>query len=930
MRACLRISCLLLVLIFVDNACAQSLNDRLAAEKPESLVEDAIEQGNIVRGAILFHQGSLNCAKCHRSQAAADRFGPDLSRIEPQATNEYLVESILHPSRKIKEGFETVTASTADGRIVAGVMVEENDRRIVIRDILDVDNLITIDRDELDDLRPSKKSSMPDKLADALKDRQQFLDLLRYVIDVKERGPGENTDSARTGTRRELSPELNGLVLMQKLNCVACHKSESLNSIIASKKAPRLDWSGARLNPAFIQRFIAAPHTVKPGSTMPDCLGHLDETTRQETAEAITHFLVSKTENSFKSQQVARESIKPGFRLFHSVGCVACHAPRNENGVELKEQPLEEDSIPLGELSSKYDVSGLVAFLGNPLAVRSSGHMPGMKLSHREAIELASYLLQSAEVVDNVWKVDSKLVAEGKSLFAQHQCAHCHTEFSDAKPLAKQKPLEQLNLEQGCLSNLKADSKGEWPNYYLDANDRADVLAAIKRLPIQLTDEQRIDVSMKSFNCHACHDRGELGGVEDFRNHHFQTTNMNLGDQGRIPPTLTGVGAKIQPNWMRDVLVNGRSVRPYMNTRMPQYGEENVGYLVELFQNCDQLSDTTFAKFEDQKAMRKKGLQLAGSQGLNCVACHTYKYKDADTMPAVDLTEMAERLKKDWYYQYMLDPQKFSPNTVMPSFWPGGSAIRKDLAGTPEDQVEALWQYLIDGRQARMPRGVVREKLEIVVADEAQMLRRSYAGIGKRGIGVGYPGGVNIAFDAEQLRLAMIWKGKFIDPGGVWTGQGSGNVRPMVAPVGFTKGPDLDSKDEPWVVDDGRPPLHRFQGYTLDEARRPTFRYVFNEVEVEDFFTERTEQETTIGLRRQVALMSANGSGQLKFRIASGTEILTEDDGSYSVGNKLSVQLDAEVAAVIVDTPDGKRLEIPVKLEPNELRKLTIDYNWEK
>ena len=59
------------------------------------------------------------------------------------------------------------------------------------------------------------------------------------------------------------------------------------------------------------------------------------------------------------------------------------------------------------------------------------------------------------------------------------------------------------------------------------------------------------------------------------------------------------------------------------------------------------------------------------------------------------------------------------------------------------------------------------------------MLRRSYQGIGKRGIGVGYPGGVNLAFDAEQMRLAMIWKGKFADPSGVWRGQGSGNVRPL-------------------------------------------------------------------------------------------------------------------------------------------------------
>ena len=43
------------------------------------------------------------------------------------------------------------------------------------------------------------------------------------------------------------------------------------------------------------------------------------------------------------------------------------------------------------------------------------------------------------------------------------------------------------------------------------------------------------------------------------------------------------------------------------------------------------------------------------------------------------------------------------------------------------------------------------------------MLRRSYPEVGKRGIGVGYPQGVNLVFDAEQMRLAMIWKGMDIE-----------------------------------------------------------------------------------------------------------------------------------------------------------------------
>ena len=62
----------------------------------------------------------------------------------------------------------------------------------------------------------------------------------------------------------------------------------------------------------------------------------------------------------------------------------------------------------------------------------------------------------------------------------------------------------------------------------------------------------------------------------------FTTTNENLGPQGRLPPPLTGVGAKLQSKWLREVLIQGRSIRPYMNTRMPQFGVEHVEPIKEV------------------------------------------------------------------------------------------------------------------------------------------------------------------------------------------------------------------------------------------------------------------------------------------------------------------------------------------------------------
>jgi hypothetical protein len=263
----------------------------------------------------------------------------------------------------------------------------------------------------------------------------------------------------------------------------------------------------------------------------------------------------------------------------------------------------------------------------------------------------------------------------------------------------------------------------------------------------------------------------------------------------------------------------------------------------------------------------------------------------------------------------------------MPSFWPGGVAIRKDLQGDAPYQIEALWQYLIDGRQAGTPRGVVREPLEIVVTDTPQMLRRKYPGIGKRGIGIGYPGGVNLAFDAEQMRLGLLWKGKFADPAGVWLGQGSGNVRPMGRPVTLPTGPELDDADQPWVVDDGRPPRHQFKGYRLDADRRPTLLYRFDNVDVNDFFFPVVQGEDgEVLLRRELTFRAAEDRDRLLFRIGQAEKIDDAKEGWYSLGPDLKVRLVTSQKPERVDWQDIQRLQVPLTMGAGQPERLILEY----
>lgn len=903
-----------------------TLTQQLLQEAPEMLVRQARESGDIVRGAILFHQGNINCAKCHQPATDKNRLGPDLSRLDKQVTDVSLVESILEPSKVISKGYETLNVAKVDGRVISGLLDSQDDDMVVIRDSQNIERLLQIPRADIEELVQGKVSVMPSKLADQLKSRQQFLDLLHYVINVKERGPSETITSAQVTPARKLSSELNGLVLIQEHSCAACHKSDLVGSLPAAHPGPNLKWSAQKLSTEYLIQFIADPHITKPGTNMPSLLGQMDRADRIASAEAIVHFLLSIADDREPEEvtEVDHDSIESGRNLFHSVGCVACHSPRDETAVE---QPLA-DSVPMGDLQKKYSSQALIEFLEDPHAARPSGRMPNMRLTHREANLLASYLLQNDEmlttVIEKSLEVDVNLIDKGKRLFTTLNCAKCHSGIT-APDAAKTHftKLSDVNTNNGCLSS----EPGNWPEFDLTESEVADIKTVLKSGLDRLDKQQTIDFTLTSLRCVACHSRDNLGGVSQQRRAHFQTTNLNLGEQGRIPPTLTGVGAKLNPKWMRDVLVNGRAIRPYMMTRMPQYGEQNVGYLVDLFQQTDKLPETNFAKVEDQKESRKEGLHIVGNKGLNCAACHTFQYKLSDTMPAVDLTEMAQRLKKDWFYQYMLAPQKFSPNTVMPSYWPGGVALRRDIPGTPEDQIEAIWQYLLEGRHARAPAGVIREPLEIVVTNEARMLRRQYAEIGKRGIGVGYPGGVNLAYDAQQMRLAAIWKGKFVDPAAAWYGQGSGNVRPMGAAIQLPKGPELFSGEQPEITDNSRPATHQFKGYSLDEERRPTMRYNFGSIAVEDYFREYRDDSTgQIQLRRRMTFTSTKESEPLRFRLASNERLKADSNGGYRIGNNLTIRVASGQKAEITE---GGLLSVPLKFGAQQTQEIVIEYLWE-
>ena len=114
----------------------------------------------------------------------------------------------------------------------------------------------------------------------------------------------------------QLEPELKGHVLIEELNCVACHGGDAALTE-RSKKAPLLAEVGSRVNPAYLEAYIRDPHGIKPGTTMPNVMAQQSEAERSQTAIAITHLLLSQKENSFAPEAPDAVAAQQGKLLFH-------------------------------------------------------------------------------------------------------------------------------------------------------------------------------------------------------------------------------------------------------------------------------------------------------------------------------------------------------------------------------------------------------------------------------------------------------------------------------------------------------------------------------------------------------------------------------------------------------------------------------------
>jgi len=519
---------------------------------------------------------------------------------------------------------------------------------------------------------------------------------------------------------------------------------------------------------------------------------------------------------------------------------------------------------------------------------------------------------------------DPALAEQGREYFAKLGCANCHDDRKvEARPAIA---WARLDSSRGCLG----DAAGAWPKFDFSPAQRDSMRKALPvAAGIRLEPKQQIDKTLAALNCIACHERHGLGAPAPERRALFTGRQPSLGDQGRIPPPLTGVGAKLTPLWLSAVLLHGQRQRDYVDLAMPQFGEAQVAPLVELFGKVDALEKAPLPKVEQLLESKAAGYELVGGNGMGCIACHEFNGQKAGEISALDIARVPERLQRNWFELYLRQPSRFHPTVIMPGFWPEGKSVRPNiLGGDSAQQIQAIWNYLADGERAKKPSGLSRQSNILRVGDTAEICRGRGPAAGFRGIGVGYPERVNLVFDAGEMALRMLWRGEFatVDLGS-FSPRGTD---PIALPPGipFHR---LATPDEVWPykgkTNQAFPQDHgyEFHGYFLDAKRRPTFRYTYGEVSVEDYFEDVRGPDGQGFFRRTLRFRAPAPQEIFQFRAAAGKNVERIAENKFQL-ERLRVRLVTKNAATPRDGTPSELL-IPLSLPKGETT-LILEYSW--
>ncbi|HJM63992.1 MAG TPA: c-type cytochrome, partial [Roseibacillus sp.] len=160
----------------------QAVNVDLSKEERTALLSDAEKLGNFKRGAALYNRPALACVSCHAIKGKGGQLGPALGGLATHMVPEGMLESLLNPSRQIKQGYESVVVTLKNKEVRVGTLHRKTKSEVQLRDA--TGKITSVPSDQIANVDSSGVSIMPPGLTGSLR-RDELLDLLHYLMNLK-------------------------------------------------------------------------------------------------------------------------------------------------------------------------------------------------------------------------------------------------------------------------------------------------------------------------------------------------------------------------------------------------------------------------------------------------------------------------------------------------------------------------------------------------------------------------------------------------------------------------------------------------------------------------------------------------------------------------------------------------------------------------
>jgi len=487
-----------------------------------------------------------------------------------------------------------------------------------------------------------------------------------------------------------------GRRLIEEYRCVACHKIVGFDKA----SAPSLDGIGTKTTRGWLVRWLQNPKALQPRTKMPDFLLSGDE------IQILADFLASfKALPNGRTLEPLPKEFNPtdeslialGGTRFREARCISCHSI-NERGGKL--------APDLGKVASKVSAQWLYNYLKNPKALQPGVQMPRYGFSEKELAAVTAYMM--SEFVDYEAPPEDTTAAyprepnyfeKGLKLFRKYNCGGCHELSGVAKTLEMgpeltyvgSKKLYEIDfgkstIERTLPAYLYAKLQTprvfldnlRMPDYHFTPEERQALTTALLSLTSEEVPEKyKVPKEAKSnyrpqgafgrivekYSCLACHRIQGVGGT--------------------IAPDLSRVGSQFQRKWLEDYFKVPYSRRPIVEERMPNLfmSAAEIKTVVDYFTQVlvDDEIDRLQLSLEGPPPVAEG--QRLYSEKYSCQACHQLGGKGGYVGPPLD--GAGSRLTSGWIYSWLMNPQKYVPETLEPK------------TGLTDPEARAITAYLM-------------------------------------------------------------------------------------------------------------------------------------------------------------------------------------------------------------------------------------------